>query len=63
MQQIAAHFGIETDPDTRDYPEQMPETRRKLDEHNQQVKRFVARHFPGLESTPSIIEKCMYTVS
>ena len=61
--QVAAHFGIETDPDSRDQPEQLPVARRKLEEHNEAVKKFVARHFPGLEPTPSIVEKCMYTVA
>ena len=50
------HYGQEVDPDRRDV---------SADESNDkhELREFVAQHLPGLEATPSIVERCMYTVS
>ena len=46
------------DPDKRDYNIQgEPQT------DIEYLKKYVARHLPGLETEPSIVETCMYTVS
>ena len=46
------------DPDKRDYNIQgEPQT------DIEYLKKYVARHLPGLEAEPSIVETCMYTVS
>ena len=48
----------EVDPDNRDYNIQgEPQT------DIEYLKKYVARHLPGLETEPSIVENCMYTVS
>ena len=49
------HNGPETDPDNRDKPDTQGILRR--------MQGYVRDHMPSLESTPSIVEPCMYTVS
>ena len=48
------HNGPETDPDNRDKPDTQGILRR--------MQGYVRDHMPSLESTPSIVEPCMYTV-
>ncbi|XP_046361539.2 peroxisomal sarcosine oxidase-like isoform X1 [Haliotis rufescens] len=52
---IALHTGPEISPDTRDQPDGKWVTDR--------VTAYVKEHFPGLESTPSITEQCIYTMT
>lgn len=52
--QVALHTGPKADPDQRD----------KVDSSGvlKTITAYVAEHMPGLESTPSVVEACMYTV-
>ncbi len=53
--QIAPHFGPVSDPDRRD----SSDVSGVIDT----LRKFVKEFFPTVENTPSIVEKCMYTVS
>lgn len=50
---VALHTGPKADPDQRD----------KVDSSGvlKTITAYVAEHMPGLESTPSVVEACMYT--
>ncbi|XP_071950783.1 peroxisomal sarcosine oxidase-like [Antedon mediterranea] len=56
LMKICLHGGVEVDPDSRDICyDDCPKDDVNI------LKRYVKDHFPGLESTPSIVETCMYT--
>nr|XP_022332549.1 peroxisomal sarcosine oxidase-like [Crassostrea virginica] len=50
---VCYHNGPETDPDNRDKPDTQWILKR--------MQGYVRDHMPSLESTPSIVEPCMYT--
>jgi len=53
---VVFHHGVKCDPDRRDVV--------GSDQHGISLARdVVRRHLPGIETTPSILESCMYTVS
>jgi len=52
--QLCLHKGPSIDPEARDLADDSWVLER--------MKQYAARHFPGLEPTPHILESCIYTV-
>ncbi|XP_066552007.1 peroxisomal sarcosine oxidase [Amia ocellicauda] len=55
LMKVCYHGGSETDPDERD--------QQSSQEDIKILSRFLARCFPGLLSTPAVVESCLYTVT
>lgn len=53
---MCLHGGVPCDPDERD----KTEVGKDIEDI---VREYIKKHFPLLETEPSIVETCMYTVS
>ncbi|XP_006891035.1 PREDICTED: peroxisomal sarcosine oxidase [Elephantulus edwardii] len=56
LMKVSYHHGNNADPEERDCPSAFSDI-----QEAELVSRFVRGHFPGLEPTPAIMERCMYT--
>ncbi|KAL4647200.1 peroxisomal sarcosine oxidase [Arapaima gigas] len=55
LMKVCYHSGSQTDPDERD---------RQTDRSDIAIlSNYIARHLPGLETVPAVVESCMYTVT